>query len=158
MLVDYNGNVPTTPNTGTIMKKTDEGSGTTTVSVDEGATRPNQKKDKDDVFSDSEADETVSSKSRQAQATSAGGGTVTNNTISSSETKTKSDQIASLSRATEHLSMGNTVHVDGLSKSDAIGGAVSVLEVLPNTQSEFKVMAADASVFTFGDDEDYESE
>ncbi|XP_041013830.1 phosphatidylinositol 3,4,5-trisphosphate 3-phosphatase and protein-tyrosine-phosphatase PTEN2A-like [Juglans microcarpa x Juglans regia] len=161
VLVDYNGTVPTTPNTETIAKKTDESSGTTTASVDKGAPRPNQKKDKDDVFSDSEAEETGSSKSRQAEAASAEGGTVTN-TISSSETKTNSDQIASVSHATEHISLGNTagstqMHVDGQSKSDAVAGAVSVLEV-PNTESEFKAMAADASVFTFGDDEDYESE
>jgi phosphatidylinositol-3,4,5-trisphosphate 3-phosphatase/dual-specificity protein phosphatase PTEN len=38
-----------------------------------------------------------------------------------------------------------------------VGGTVSSLEA-NNAQSEFKAMAADASVFTFGDDEDYESE
>jgi hypothetical protein len=49
------------------------------------------------------------------------------------------------------------MHVDSERKSDAVGGAVPALEV-PNTESEFKAMAADASVFTFGDDEDFESE
>ncbi|GAB4838720.1 hypothetical protein Ancab_028263 [Ancistrocladus abbreviatus] len=44
-------------------------------------------------------------------------------------------------------------------KKDACSGAGSGLEV-PNREgeSEFKVMAADASVFTFGDEEDYERE
>jgi len=49
------------------------------------------------------------------------------------------------------------MHVDTEPKSDAGGGAVPALEV-PNRESEFKAMAADASVFTFGDDEDFESE
>jgi phosphatidylinositol-3,4,5-trisphosphate 3-phosphatase/dual-specificity protein phosphatase PTEN len=61
---------------------------------------------------------------------------------------------------TEHISLGNTgstqMHVDTEPKSDAGGGAVPALEV-PNTDSEFKEMAADASVFIFGDDEDLES-
>jgi phosphatidylinositol-3,4,5-trisphosphate 3-phosphatase/dual-specificity protein phosphatase PTEN len=165
VLVDSNGIVTSTPNTETAAKKTDESSGTSPASVDEGASRPSQNKDskgrdKDDVFSDSEAEETGSSKSRQAEAASAARGTVIN-TTSSSETKTNSDQIASVSRETEHLSLGNTgptqMHVDSERKSDGVGGAVPALEV-PNTDSEFKAMAADASVFTFGDDEDFESE
>ncbi len=165
MLVDSNGIVTTTPNTETAAKKTDESSGTPPATVDEGASRPTQNKDlkghdKDDVFSDSEVEETGSSKSRQAEVASAAGGTVIN-TTSSSETRTDSDQIASLSRETEHISLGNTgstqMHVDTEPKSDAGGGAVPALEV-PNTKSEFKAMAADASVFTFGDDEDFESE
>ncbi|XP_042980817.1 phosphatidylinositol 3,4,5-trisphosphate 3-phosphatase and protein-tyrosine-phosphatase PTEN2A [Carya illinoinensis] len=148
VLVDYNGSAPTTPNTETTVKKTDESSGTVSASVDEGAPIPSQKKDpksqeKDDVFSDGEAEETGSSKSRKAEAASAAGGTATG-TTSSSETKTTSDQIASVTRETEHISLGNTT--------------VSGLEVPNNTESEFKAMAADASVFTFGDEEDYESE
>jgi len=113
-------------------------------------------------FSDSEAEETGSSKSRQAEVASAVGGNVIN-TTSSSETRIDSHQIASLSRETEHISLGlgNTgstqMHVDTEPKSDAGGGAVPALEV-PNRESEFKAMAADASVFTFGDDEDFESE
>lgn len=165
MLVDSNSIVTTTTNTETAAKKTDESSGTSPATVVESASRPTQNKDpkghdKDDVFSDSEAEETSSSKSRQAEVASAAGGTVIN-TTSSSETRTNSDQIASLSRETEHISLGNTgstqMHVDSEPKSDAGGGAVPALEV-PNTESEFKAMAADASVFTFGDDEDFESE
>uniref|UniRef100_A0A2N9EUA0 Phosphatidylinositol-3,4,5-trisphosphate 3-phosphatase n=1 Tax=Fagus sylvatica TaxID=28930 RepID=A0A2N9EUA0_FAGSY len=165
VLVDYNGTVPTTPNTETSAKKMVESSGTTPASVDEGAAKPNENKnskshEKDDVFSDSEAEETGSSKSRQAETASAAGETVTN-TTSSSETKTNSDQIATVTHATEHISLGNTgstqLHVASEPKSDVAGGAISGLEV-SNTESEFKAMAADASVFTFGDDEDYESE
>lgn len=165
VLVDYNGTVPTTPNTETSAKKMVESSGTTPASVDEGAAEPNENKnskshEKDDVFSDSEAEETGSSKSRQAETASAAGETVTN-TTSSSETKTNSDQIATVTHATEHISLGNTsstqLHAASEPKSDVAGGAISGLEV-SNTESEFKAMAADASVFTFGDDEDYESE
>lgn len=165
MLVDHNSSVPTTPNAETAANKTDESSGTTQASVDEVAPRPRENKDskspeKDDVFSDSEVEETGSSKSRRAEAASAAGETVTK-TSPSSETKTDSNQIASVTRSTEHITLGNTpstqMPVKSVPKSDAVGGGVSGHE-LPNTESEFKAMAADASVFTFGDDEDYESE
>jgi len=75
VLVDSNGIVTTTPNIETAAKKTDESSGTPLATVDEGASRPTQDKDlkghdKDDVFSDSEAEETGSSKSRPASRSS----------------------------------------------------------------------------------------
>lgn len=166
VLVDYNGTIPTGQNSETAAKKSNEGSSVDAPApVDAGAdtAAPNQNKsrgsnDKDDVFSDSEAEESVSSKLRQAQAASAGGGTAVT-TTSSSETNTKSDQVASLTHTTEQLSIGNTGLQPAASqpKSDAVSGAVSGLAV-NNSESEFKAMAADASVFTFGDDEDYESE
>lgn len=111
------------------------------------------------MFSDSEAEETGSSKSRQAETASAAVGSVVT-TTSSSDNKSKPDQIASLTKATEQVSIGNTgstqVHATSEAKPD-VGASVPSIEN-PNSESEFKAMAADASVFTFGDDEDYESE
>ncbi|WP_232819247.1 hypothetical protein, partial [Homoserinimonas sp. OAct 916] len=87
---------------------------------------------------------------------SAAGRSVTNTTTSSSEAKSKPDQIASLTEATKQVSIGNTgstqVHAASEPKTAVAGGTV------PSSESEFKAMAADASVFSFGDDEDYESE
>ncbi|KAJ9159505.1 hypothetical protein P3X46_025011 [Hevea brasiliensis] len=166
VLVDYNGAAPTGPNSETAAEKSNEGSSAAPAPVDANAAAaaPKQNKDqgndKDDVFSDSEAEESVSSKLRKAQAASAGGGTATT-TTSSSETNTKTDQVASLTHATEQFSLGNTgsqqVHAASQPKSDAVGGAVSSLGA-NNSESEFKAMAADASVFSFGDEDDYESE
>ncbi|KAF2321052.1 hypothetical protein GH714_033235 [Hevea brasiliensis] len=97
VLVDYNGAAPTGPNSETAAEKSNE---------------------------DSEAEESVSSKLRKAQAASAGGGTATT-TTSSSETNTKTDQVASLTHATEQFSLGNTgsqqVHAASQPKSDAVG-------------------------------------
>ncbi|EEF43629.1 phosphatidylinositol 3,4,5-trisphosphate 3-phosphatase and protein-tyrosine-phosphatase PTEN2A [Ricinus communis] len=164
VLVDYSGTTPAGTNSETATNKSNEGSSAAPAPDPAPAVRSQNKDrgstEKDDVFSDSEAEESVSSKFRQAQAASAGGKSATS-TTSSSETNTKSDQIASLTHATEHFSIGNTgsqqMHNSGQPKSDAVGGVVSGVEV-NNSESEFKVMAADASVFTFGDDEDYESE
>ncbi|PRQ22938.1 putative phosphoric monoester hydrolase [Rosa chinensis] len=172
VLVDYNGNVPATPtpNTETTTKKPDESSGTkppsddaaaVAVAADPPAHNANPGgQDKDDVFSDSEAEETGSSKSQRAEATSQAGGTVASTTSSSAST-TKSDQVASLTQATKQVSIGSTdskqVPAASEPKSAAAVGNVPGLGT-QNSESEFKAMAADTSVFTFGDEEDYESE
>ncbi|RXH99887.1 hypothetical protein DVH24_021689 [Malus domestica] len=167
VLVDYSGNVPTTPNTETSAKKPDESSGTK-PSSDEGgaAAAPQESKspgsqDKDDVFSDSEAEEGGSAKSRQAEATSPPTGVPVASTSTSSESDTKPDQISSLTNVTKQVSIGNTDSKQGAAasepKSSVSGGNAPGLEA-SSTESEFKAMAADASVFSFGDDEDSESE
>lgn len=166
VLVDYNGNVPTAPTPSTeTTKKLDESSGTKPSSDSAAAASPPNNanpgsQDKDDVFSDGEAEETGSSKNQRAEVASSAGGTATSST-SSSESNAKSDQIASLAQATKQVSIGSTdskqVPAASEPKSAAAVGNVPGLEA-PNSESEFKAMAADASVFTFGDDEDYESE
>ncbi|CAK9169446.1 unnamed protein product [Ilex paraguariensis] len=175
VLVDYNSAVPTKPTAENVTTKAVESSSTTTSSgtvspsVDGAVAATNPKKElgsneKDDVFSDSEAEETGSSKSRQTKEASEAGGTV-GATAPISEVKTTSDQVASLTRETEQVSLGGTgsTHIVPTNepKKDAVGGPVSGLDV-PNpvgeVSSDFRVMAADASVFTFGDEEDYESE
>ncbi|GKV22622.1 hypothetical protein SLEP1_g32478 [Rubroshorea leprosula] len=168
VLIDYNGTLPTTPSPETAPNKPNESSGASdTAPVDGGAVPSNQNKesgsgnnDKDDVFSDSESEEGAS-KSRKNHAAS----TVekdSSSTTSKSETNTNSDKVAGLTHTTGQLSMGNTSSQQINSsnsepKKEAKGEAISGVEV-SNSESEFKAMAADASVFTFGDDEDYESE
>ncbi|CAI0557393.1 unnamed protein product [Linum tenue] len=118
--------------------------------------------DKDDVFSDNEAEESVSSKRKGAEAmtqpkatTAADGGS-----IAAAATAKTEQQVSSLAKATEQVSVANAasekpVHNTNQPKggSDTSGGVAS-----NSTESEFKAMAADASVFTFGDDDDYESD
>ncbi|GLU09208.1 hypothetical protein SLE2022_260810 [Rubroshorea leprosula] len=167
VLVDHNGTLPTTPSTETAPKKLDESSGTSDTTPVDGVSVPsNQNKesrnnDKDDVFSDSEAEEPGSTRSQKNQAASTMEGN-SSPTTSKSETNTNSDKAVGLTRATEHLSLRNTSSqqtnaTSSEPKRDPIHEATPGVEV-SNSESEFKAMAADASVFTFGDDEDYESE
>uniref|UniRef100_A0A6P4ACL8 phosphatidylinositol 3,4,5-trisphosphate 3-phosphatase and protein-tyrosine-phosphatase PTEN2A n=1 Tax=Ziziphus jujuba TaxID=326968 RepID=A0A6P4ACL8_ZIZJJ len=161
VLVDYNSSVPATPNTETTTNRSEGSSGANPASADGGGADPKQTKNsgnQDDVFSDEEAG---SSKSRRAAAASSAEGAAVNATSKSETDSKKSDQIANLTRATEQASIGSTgstqAHSANESKSVAVGGSVPAFEGT-NPESEFKAMAADASVFTFGDDEDYESE
>ncbi|KAF5745604.1 phosphatidylinositol 3 4 5-trisphosphate 3-phosphatase [Tripterygium wilfordii] len=164
VLVDYIDSVPTGPTAQTIPNKSDESSVTSHSPLAGGSDAPDQSKDsgtrdKDDVFSDSEAEEGGSSKSSKAHTASAGGGVSTTNP--GSDTKSNSDQIAGLTHATGQVSLGDTgskqTHSASDLKSNSVSGAASSVEA-PNSASEFKAMAADASVFTFGDDEEYESD
>ncbi|XP_021288941.1 phosphatidylinositol 3,4,5-trisphosphate 3-phosphatase and protein-tyrosine-phosphatase PTEN2A [Herrania umbratica] len=166
VLVDYNGTVPTKPQTGNAATKPDESSGSNAASADGGAASSNQNKvpghnEKDDVFSDSEAEESGSSKSRRRKAASAEGAAAPSAT-SKPETNSNSDQVASLVQSTEHVSLGNAnaqqMHGTSEPRKDAVGEAAAAGVQVSSSESEFKAMAADASVFSFGDDEDYESE
>ena len=164
VLVDYNGTVPTRPQTEPDTDKSVESSGATPTPVDENASMTNLNKDsdrneKDDVFSDSEDEETGPSKSRQSKAASEAGGTV--DTKTSNSKTTNSSHIAGLTCETKQVSLGKTSSTQTSEpRKDTIGGTMSGLEV-PNPKgevSDFKAMAADASVFTFGDEDDFESE
>ena len=166
VLVDYNGTVPTMLQTDTATNKPDESSSISAGSTDGGAASSSKKKDlehndKDDVFSDSEAEEFGSSKSRRHKAASAEGAAASSAT-SKSETNTNSDQVTSLVHSTEQVSLGsaNSQHMHATSepRKDAVGEAAAAGVQASSSESEFKAMAADASVFSFGDDEDYESE
>ncbi|KAA8536220.1 hypothetical protein F0562_028698 [Nyssa sinensis] len=105
VLVDFDGIVPTIPKTETAPNKLVESSATTPASVDGGAVAANPKREsgsdeKDDLFSDSEAEESRTSKTRQAKAASQAVDTKS----SSAETSTNSDQITSLTCKTEQVS------------------------------------------------------
>ncbi|ESR36198.1 hypothetical protein CICLE_v10028040mg [Citrus x clementina] len=163
VLADYNGPVRAAANSETVAKKPDETSGSAPASVGQGLDASKESKDsgnndKDDVFSDNESEE-AGSKSKKAPAASAAGGTVS--AAPRSETKTESDQVANLACATKDVSLGNAVsqptHAAGETKGGAVAGPTSGLDT-SNRESEFKAMAADASVFSFGDEDDYESD
>ncbi|MBA0655176.1 hypothetical protein Goklo_007688 [Gossypium klotzschianum] len=168
VLVDYNGTVPTAPQTDTTTNKPDESSGTGAASTDGGAAPANENKDpvhneKDDVFSDGEAEESGSSKSRQNKATSAEG-IALNSATSAPETNDKSVQVASLVHSTGQVSLGSAssqpMHGTSEPRKDAAAAAAPPAAgvQVSSSESEFRAMAADASVFSFGDDEDYESD
>lgn len=163
VLVDYNGNVVTSNAEAT--KKSDESSSKSPAPAEVSTPAPNADKESrggdqdkdDDVFSDGEAEHPVSSRSKQTKAPSEAVETATKE----SEANKTSNQITNITHATEQVSLGSKnstpSHSTGQPKNDIGGKTVSGLDG-PSSESEFKAMAADASVFTFGDDEDYESD
>ncbi|XP_043712602.1 phosphatidylinositol 3,4,5-trisphosphate 3-phosphatase and protein-tyrosine-phosphatase PTEN2A-like [Telopea speciosissima] len=166
VMIDYDGTIPTKPKPETANKPPVGSSGTVPAAADGGAAASDPSKgsgsrDKDDVFSDSEAEDSGSSKHRLNQAVS-GVGRPATTSGGGPETGTTAEQIAAVTHGTEQVSLRGegTPQFTSASKlnTDGGGGVASGLDVSKIDSSDFKAIAADASVFTFGDEEDYESE
>ncbi|MBA0675686.1 hypothetical protein Goari_017212, partial [Gossypium aridum] len=78
---------------------------------------------------------------------------------------TNSDQVASLVKSTEKVSIGSTdtqhTHAINEPRKDTVQQAADAADArvsISSSESQFKAMAADASVFSFGDEEDFDSE
>ncbi|XP_057546185.1 phosphatidylinositol 3,4,5-trisphosphate 3-phosphatase and protein-tyrosine-phosphatase PTEN2A [Amaranthus tricolor] len=165
VLVDYDGTPPspTTPHPENVAQKPGEKPGNEPSSgpeagKDSQSHAQSEQQDKDDVFSDDESEGSGLSRGRKAQAASSV--EAAKSTTPPSETNTISNQkVDGLAREVEKVSLGKGDSTEGHSLKDyKTEGAATALPAL-NTEgvSEFKAMAADASVFTFGD-EDYESD
>ena len=157
VLADIDSTIPPKPSSEPASKAPEETSAANSSPAEVVTPVPAPKKetenpDKDDVFSDNEADST--------------GPTKTTSSVSSQtpEAKQSADETAGLTRATEKVSIsgnkGSSQPVQGtVSKAEAAEKPTgSGVNVSSSESSEFKVMAADASVFSFGDEDDYESD
>lgn len=162
VLVDYDDTLPQ-PQPVNVTQKPDEKPAAPSEPVIEASSTAkaseSEQEDKDDVFSDDEADGSGNGRSRKGQADS-----FVKSTAPPSETKTPSDhKVDSLTRGVEKVSVSKGGSTEGRSvndsKSETATGTGTGLAT-PNSDgvSDFKAMAADASVFSFGDDEDYESD
>lgn len=152
MMIDYDGSIPTRKKAEIGNKESDGRVGNALSSTD-SVTAANQNKDtenqdNDDVFSDNEGEETTSSKSSQARATSGA--------LTSTHTQSGNEEVKDLTHGTQRLSLSKEATRSSDSsetKIDEVGRLGS-----GGMSSDIKAIAADASVFTFGDEEDYESE
>ncbi|KAF3671762.1 putative cysteine proteinase RD21a-like [Capsicum annuum] len=115
--------------------------------------------DKDDVFSDNESEETGMAKAGKTKAASDASAPA-DAKPPVSKNNDDSHKLSSLTHKTGQVSLGDTSSVYNEPKKDAPVSATSSVDVSNpgGGVSDFKVMAADASVFSFGDEEDYESD
>lgn len=165
VMIDYNGTLPTRSAADSTSKQSDDSSGSVPTSNAGVTANSNQSKvsgneDNDDVFSDSEGEETSASKSRKAQATSGAQSAATGRA-----SNTTAEKIGNLTHKTDQLSLRSEEPTQSNASkeitSDGTGKPASGLET-PNMDSlgasDIKAIAADASVFTFGDEDDFESD
>uniref|UniRef100_A0A1D1YG03 Phosphatidylinositol 3,4,5-trisphosphate 3-phosphatase and dual-specificity protein phosphatase PTEN n=1 Tax=Anthurium amnicola TaxID=1678845 RepID=A0A1D1YG03_9ARAE len=170
VLIDYDGSNPPRPTNVTTKNKSEGGSASVSVTGDSINTSSKSSKDsrghdKDDVFSDSETEDSGSSRSRHRHSQAARGS-------GAPDTMTKGPEAKSLHQETESISQSSVeapVKSEGPTqpssssemRNDGKSGNPLNFEApkLDSTgMSEFKAIAADASVFSFGDEDDYESE
>lgn len=155
-MVDSNGTTPSKPQTDGNAKGTDEKSrnppsSTENKDTSQHSNASRKQNNEDDVFSDSDGEEPMASRSSADQHISS---------APQSESSIKSERVSSVSHQTERLSLGR----ESISSQSRTSNEVKVDEVerastISNMGStDIKAIAADASVFSFGDDEDDESE
>lgn len=171
VLVDYSGSQPPKqkPADGSADKKCDADSSTSSNAKDSNAAPAESNKetgsdDKDDVFSDNEAED-GSSKGRKEDVSSSGQGGA--NRAKAPETSVAQQEPSAAASGIEKITIsgdqgiatapdGISLKTEASSKSDSTKAQPPAME--SSSLSEFKAIAADASVFSFGDEDDYESE
>ncbi|KAL5987771.1 hypothetical protein ACLOJK_035525 [Asimina triloba] len=161
VLIDCDGTIPTKLKSETTSNESDGTSGTVaTADGPKTSTTPDESKDrisndKDDVFSDSEAEEGGSVKSRQSRASASGKETAAG--AGGQQKDKQKEEMASTAHSVEQVSQAAKENPNpGEMKKENANVEVPKSDL--SGVSDFKAIAADASVFTFGDDEDYESE
>ncbi|KAH8503321.1 hypothetical protein H0E87_014557 [Populus deltoides] len=162
VMIDYDGTLPARSEVDSACKGSDVTSSGHVAATDGGVAGHSNRSDiaeNDDVFSDSEGEETGVSKSRQAQAASGIGLAHPDHA-----SNTTTEQMRNLTQGAEQLSLrSHEPSQINASKEPSAGGAgnpapgIETRHLDSGGASDIKAIAADASVFTFGD-EDYESE
>lgn len=153
VMIDYDGTVPSKTKVDSVVK----GSGPSSSDknkVDHTKAELAAKQDNDDnVFWDSDGEETVPSRSVDNK-TSA-------KAIAAPESSSRGSRTTGLVQETEQLSLRSesAAHVPAsTSKETSFHGAERTCTIPNFASGDIKAIAADASVFSFGDEEDYESE
>ena len=153
VMIDYDGTLPNKSNNDNVESRPDTSSECTSsnnngVDVAPKAKESSTNEDKDDVFSDSDGE---------------GGSSRTNHDEASVAGQTSKNQISSVTHRTQQMSVSSTESNQKRSNNPAIGSvgksdqSVETPKVGSSAATDFKAIAADASVFSFGD-EDYESD
>ncbi|XP_027078309.1 phosphatidylinositol 3,4,5-trisphosphate 3-phosphatase and protein-tyrosine-phosphatase PTEN2A-like isoform X2 [Coffea arabica] len=161
VMIDYDGTISSKFKADQVAKGSDGRVGSQASSSDRNDANTAQvevtpKRDNDDdVFSDSDGEGSVPSRRSVDNTSSAVG------TTSPLESGSKDNQITSFTDQTKQLSLGSkeSAPFQTNTSKETKFDVVERVDSIPNLGSgDIKAIAADASVFSFGDDEDYESE
>lgn len=152
-MIDCNGTSPTKSKADSSTRKPDGSSNDASASSGGDAANPNQRKreDGDDVFSDSEGEETGDRKSGVPQANSRAGHTAPDH--ASNTTVKQMGTSARRSESSQQSGSSQKPTTDAAGKSP-LGQARNPAS---SGAEDIRAIAADASVFSFGD-EDFDSE
>ncbi|XP_074558839.1 phosphatidylinositol 3,4,5-trisphosphate 3-phosphatase and protein-tyrosine-phosphatase PTEN2A-like [Curcuma longa] len=171
VLVDYDGTNPNPSQQTDSNTKIESPGGTTSATeTKELSTQPtttnitgdSKSQDKDDVFSDSEGEGSSKGRRQKMDDDDTLGSKVE---TKETETKASKKETASIAQGIGDISLKNEPKVtkvldaaDAKIEPSSKNTPAESPALESSTMSEFKAIAADASVFSFGDDEDYESE
>ncbi|KAF9621914.1 hypothetical protein IFM89_029134 [Coptis chinensis] len=167
VLIEYNGEVLARPKSETTNREVSGNLSYGTASGVRPALSSNSNKgsegtedhDKDDVFSDSESEDNESSRRRQCQATSSAELATSNFDHKSGIAQ---DEKVAITHGSAQVSLNSGRHTEILKTETDGSNRETSHHQAPKLDSmgasDIKAIAADASVFSFGDEEDSESE
>ncbi|CAN6199095.1 unnamed protein product [Urochloa humidicola] len=171
VLVDYDGSQQPKPKpaAGPADNKSDTNSSDSTVAKENNLAPAESNKGtgssaKDEVFSDSEGED-GSSKGRKEKTASGGqsnanvakpSGTNTVQEASAAASRLELEKVAITEQGAAKAPDATSLKTEVSSKSSSTTAPPPAVD--SSSMSEFKAIAADASVFSFGDEDDYESE
>lgn len=154
VLVEYNGPAHASPTSAPSTPKPDTETASTPTKETSSSQNPaapevsnTSQENKDDVFSDNESEE-----KKQCVKDSS-----TSNVSQALEKITLKKEDSAVKSTDAPAPVGTTTGESGKSAA-SVSAPVHTSDLDSNSMSEFKAIAADASVFSFGDEEDYESE
>lgn len=158
-MINYDGTIPSKTKTDSNSKRPDHPSSSDNDKISPPKAELAAKQNNDDnVFSDSEGEEeTVPSRT-------SGGNTTSTMATSATESTSQGNKTASLSHQIEQLSLGSAGRgstnppAGGTSKETNFDASERSGTISSFGSGDIKAIAADASVFSFGDDEDFDSE
>lgn len=168
--MDYDGSQPpkSKPASGPAENKSDADSSPSTVVKETNPAAAESNKgagsnDKDEVFSDSEGEDGSSKGRREKDASAQGSARVakpSDTSIVQKEALAAASRIEKVAITSEQETAkaldATSLKTEVSSKSSSATTPAPPVE--SSSMSEFKAIAADASVFSFGDEDDYESE
>ncbi|KAK8693122.1 hypothetical protein V6N13_070716 [Hibiscus sabdariffa] len=159
VMVDYDGTPKANSKSDSANKGTEDNSGYAKDGVIEGnskQSKASRTEESDDIFSDSDGEETVASASNKpTQPATAVRPVVSSNLSTPALEQTGTSKPAVKNQDLLSKSSSKDVAINGSGKPST---GLDLPKVESMSASDIKAMAADASVFSFGDEEDYESE
>ncbi|KAL3626823.1 hypothetical protein CASFOL_029395 [Castilleja foliolosa] len=157
VMIDYDGTIPprTKPDIkGKDGKSTNSSSSSDNKASSQQSNAPRKQNNEDDVFSDSEGEEEESYSISRAGPTSSAAAAA-----SHSGSHNEAEHVSVISHQTSQLSVGEESTNSKSNNNEVKNDGAEKISKIPNMDSaDIKAIAADASVFSFGDDEDYESD
>ncbi|GMI67248.1 PTEN 2, phosphatase and TENsin homolog deleted on chromosome ten 2A [Hibiscus trionum] len=158
VMVDYNGTPMANSKSDSANKGTEGNSGCVkdgVVDANSNQSKASRTEENDDIFSDSDGEESGASTSKPTQPAAAVGPVTSSNLTTPAPEQTGTSKPAVKNQEILSNSSSKDIAINGSGKPPT-GLELPSVELM--SASDIKAMAADASVFSFGDEEDYESE
>ncbi|MBA0801946.1 hypothetical protein Gohar_012283 [Gossypium harknessii] len=158
VMIDYDGPLKMNSKSDSANNGTEGNSGYVKdriIGANSKQSKASETEDNDDIFSDSDGEESGASPSRPTQPAAGAGPTISGNLLNPAAEQKGTSKPSVKNQELSSNNSSKDIAINGVGKHST-GLELPSMELMG--ASDIKSIAADASVFSFGDDEDYDSE